>query len=371
LNSIEKLSPRLLQNLVQAVSTGIVITDAKLPDNPIIFANEAFYVMTGYGPEETVGFNCRFLQGTDARQKEVQVLRTAIKAGSHCKVVLRNYKKDGTLFWNELYVSPYFDDYGVLSNFIGIQHDVTAAVEQRFSNDSANVEEVAIRTPGLAHRRILEYFDKHSRAYCAELPKSNSPSTDFKNSIGEVIRALNSHKNDSQLVTPRLAAILASELIQAALLELSAQAAMKEIQIKISQIDGDYHFLADRSMAQLAVKNLVEIAINHSQPGKKVWIVTIANQVATMIAVVDESSELPKAIKEQMLASSVLNKADFKDVSVTGLDLMTAAQIMKIHNGSLELIKSDYSGSEFALVFPRQMSNITDHEQQLTNQKTK
>ncbi len=116
---------RLLDRAVAASSNGIVITDPNLPDNPIVYVNPAFEKTTGYTMEEAMGRNCRFLQGEDRDQPAIEELRACIREGQECRVVLRNYRSDGTRFWNELYVSPVHDDAGNLTNFVGVQNDVT------------------------------------------------------------------------------------------------------------------------------------------------------------------------------------------------------------------------------------------------------
>jgi PAS domain S-box-containing protein len=116
---------RLLDWAVTASSNGILITDPNLPDNPIMYVNPAFERTTGYSAEEAIGRNCRFLQGEDRDQPALGELRAAIREGRGCQVVLRNYRKDGTLFWNELYVSPIHDEEGRLTYFVGVQNDVT------------------------------------------------------------------------------------------------------------------------------------------------------------------------------------------------------------------------------------------------------
>jgi PAS domain S-box-containing protein len=116
---------RMLDRAVAASSNGILITDPNLPDNPIVYVNPAFVKTTGYSMEEAIGRNCRFLQGEDRGQPALEELRVAIREGRGCQVVLRNYRKDGTLFWNELYVSPVHDEAGRLVNFVGVQNDVT------------------------------------------------------------------------------------------------------------------------------------------------------------------------------------------------------------------------------------------------------
>ena len=116
---------RLLDRAVAASSNGIVITDPKAPDNPIVYVNPAFERITGYTASEVLGHNCRFLQGGHRDQPALDGLREALREERECRVVLRNYRKDGTPFWNELYVSPVQDEEGRLTNFVGVQNDVT------------------------------------------------------------------------------------------------------------------------------------------------------------------------------------------------------------------------------------------------------
>ncbi|WP_223269728.1 PAS domain S-box protein, partial [Nostoc sp. 'Peltigera membranacea cyanobiont' 213] len=116
---------RLRERALAATSNGIIIADARLACNPVIYVNYAFEQITGYSANEVIGQNCRFLQRTDSQQSALNELRLSIQAGTSCKVILRNYRKDGNLFWNELSISPIHDENGNLSHFIGIQTDIS------------------------------------------------------------------------------------------------------------------------------------------------------------------------------------------------------------------------------------------------------
>jgi adenylate cyclase len=118
-------SVKLRDQAMAASSVGIVIADARLPDMPLIYVNPAFEQITGYSAAEVLGYNCRFLQGSKTSQPAIEQLRAAIKAGEHCTVTLLNYRKDGTPFWNELTISPIYDDDNNLTHFVGIQADIS------------------------------------------------------------------------------------------------------------------------------------------------------------------------------------------------------------------------------------------------------
>ena len=119
---------RLLERAVTASTNSIVISDPNLPDDPLVYVNPAFERTTGYASEEVLGRNCRFLQGEDRDQPALERLRAAVHEGLHCTVVLRNYRKDGTLFWNELSVYPVRDEERRVTNFVGVQNDITERI---------------------------------------------------------------------------------------------------------------------------------------------------------------------------------------------------------------------------------------------------
>jgi len=116
---------RLYDRALAATSNGIAIADARQPDKPIVYCNPAFEQITGYDRSEIIGHNCRFLQGPDTDRAAVTQIRTALKEQHDCKVVLKNYRKDGTPFWNELTISPVRDSSGTVTHFIGVQADIS------------------------------------------------------------------------------------------------------------------------------------------------------------------------------------------------------------------------------------------------------
>lgn len=109
---------------------GIVITDARRPDNPLIFVNPGFEAMTGYSAAEVIGKNCRFLQGDVAAQEGVRHIAAAVSNGEGTRQEILNFRKDGSPFWNNLSLTPIRDADGTVTHFIGIQDDITAQKER-------------------------------------------------------------------------------------------------------------------------------------------------------------------------------------------------------------------------------------------------
>ncbi|WP_318567428.1 PAS domain S-box protein [Salinigranum marinum] len=116
---------------MEAAPIGIIVTDPALPDNGIVYANREFERLTGYAESEILGENCRFLQGEETAPETVTEMREAIAAEEPVTVELRNYRKDGTPFWNRVWISPLRNADGAVTNFVGFQDDVTERVEAR------------------------------------------------------------------------------------------------------------------------------------------------------------------------------------------------------------------------------------------------
>jgi len=109
---------------------GISITDSAA-DNEMVYVNPQFLELTGYPPEEVLGRNCRFLQGEGTQPEPVSTLRAAIDSETDASVELRNYRRDGTMFWNQLEIAPVRDETGAVVNYIGFQQDITDRVTQK------------------------------------------------------------------------------------------------------------------------------------------------------------------------------------------------------------------------------------------------
>ncbi|MEP0798552.1 PAS domain S-box protein [Funiculus sociatus] len=143
----------LLEQAIAYSGTGIVISDATLPDNPIIYCNRAFEKITGYSLNEIIGRNCRFLQGADTDPIAIQEVSTSIREGNTCQVVLKNYRKDGTPFWNELKISPVRDTKGRVIHYIGAQTDIT---ERVLATEARTTAQTTLKQSEKKYRDLVE-----------------------------------------------------------------------------------------------------------------------------------------------------------------------------------------------------------------------
>ena len=122
------LIPQVLSKILDSCVNGVSLADPDQEDMPLVYVNKAFETITGYTLAETVGKNCRFLQGKEHDQVGLSQLREAIKNRQPVEVTLRNYRKNGELFYNHLNMSPLFDSHGNLLYFLGVQFDVTPQI---------------------------------------------------------------------------------------------------------------------------------------------------------------------------------------------------------------------------------------------------
>lgn len=173
-----------------SASNSIVISDAQKPGTPIVYCNEAFEKLTGYNKDDILGKNTRFLQNDERDQEEITIMKNAILNGQACNVVLRNYRKDGTLFWNEVTITPVHNKENKLTHFIGIQNDVT---------NKAKAEDLKDRT-----QEILELIAQYKPLKTIAEKIIETAEAHLKNCMGSILLLNNEDKSLHVLAAPKL-----------------------------------------------------------------------------------------------------------------------------------------------------------------------
>ena len=156
----------LFRRLIETSPEGVVLVDALDPERPVIYANRGFEALTGYSASELCGRNLRMLQADDREQDGRHRLREALGKGEACRVLLRNYRKDGTVFWNEMTIMPLLDADGRVTHFAGHHRDAgeRLRIDPKLTRDSLSGAHqptaVAIRDDRLTGLFTLAYLEE-------------------------------------------------------------------------------------------------------------------------------------------------------------------------------------------------------------------
>jgi PAS domain S-box-containing protein len=382
----ERLSERLrlLEGAFGAAADAVIITDCAQADNPIIAVNPAFTRVTGYTADDALGRNCRFLQGTDRGQPEVDVLREAVRSRRAALVTLRNYKKDGTLFWNELRMAPVHDDQGNVTHFVGVQNDITGRVtaEQALVRRTADLErarddlqEQAVQLADATQARdrfmatvshemrtpinaVLGYADLldlelqgpltgGQRDYLGRIRQTGRQLLDLVNDVLDLTRAEFGHLEveladvDPMPVTEEVAALL------------EGQAQQKGLVLELEAPEGPApEVFADRRRLRQILLNLVVNAIKFTDAGTITLRVRphggrVAFEVADTGIGIDPGQQ-PHVFDEFFQADPNLTRRH----GGAGLGLAISRRLARLMGGDLTVASAPGRGSTFTLWLP-------------------
>ncbi|MBS1998178.1 MAG: PAS domain-containing protein [Cyanobacteria bacterium SZAS LIN-2] len=345
----------LLQRAVESARNGICITNPRQTDNPIIYVNDAFLTMSSFESHQVLGRNCRFLQRDDRNQPAIENIREAIKQEQSITTVLRNYKRDGTLFWNELTVSPVHDAAGNLINFVGVQNDITARRE--------------------AETRVSEFYSVISHELRTPLTSINGAlSVIADGSAGkvnpQVLRMVNIALENSERLIRLISDILDWKKIEAGQFKLTISdvapemivdnviSAVKpllrvgEITIKKEILTNDPVPLdIDRTIQVLI--NLVDNAIKFSETGSEVIVrVEPIGKDTTRFSVVDKGEGIdPSQLNKLFQVFQQLDSSDGRKKGGTGLGLSISKSLVELHGGQIGVESAVGQGSTFWFEF--------------------
>jgi PAS domain S-box-containing protein len=208
----QTLTDDVLGKVVRYARLPLCITDPTLPDNPIVYVNEAFTDLTGYRLEEIVGQNCRFLQGPDTTRESIDAVRNILLDRRVDTVEIVNYRKDGSRFLNALQLGPINDENGNLIYFFGSQLDVSErrrleSEHRKLADDEllhrlrniVNVMTAMVRltareepTPAAFANKVIDRLSALGAAHFDTIGRSDQHEVDFKTLMGPIIRAYTS-----------------------------------------------------------------------------------------------------------------------------------------------------------------------------------
>lgn len=352
---------------IEASSSGIVISDMSLEDNPLIYINAAFEVMTGYSREEVIGKNCRFLQGGDKDQPEIDELRRAIKAEESTRVILKNYKKDGTLFWNELIISPVKDDDGKLTNFIGIQTDVTARVEAQMALKE-KTQELEISNKDLeqfAHavshdlkeplRMIATFIEFLSDEYSDKLDEKAQDYINYAiggaNRMQSLIEDLLVFSKVKGQADSEFEMIDLNEVIEEILVNLKVLITEKNAKIDIENLPS---LKANKSQILVLLQNLISNALKYSAKEPRIILKAKTERDRNLISVEDNGIGIDDHYKDYVF--EIFNRLHSKKTYPgNGIGLSICKRVVDNHGGEIWFESEKEKGTKFFVAIPKNL----------------
>lgn len=349
--------------IFRSVTSGISVASAAVPDFPLTYVNPAFEVMTGYTLEEISGKNCRFLQSDERDQPGRTLIREAIQNRRSTTAILRNFRKDGTPFWNELSMSPIFDKEGKLTHYVGIQNDVTARVA--FEDALRESEKIAASgrlAASIAHEINNPLEVVTNLLYLARREDDPQQKDDYLHHAEEELHRVSLLTTQSlrfyrQSSKPQ--AVRPCDLVSAVLALYMPKMIVSGVTVE-RRDRTDASVVCMESEIRQVVSNLVRNAMDamRGSPGR--LLVRVRNSTywpkemtGVSITVADTGTGMSEETKDKLFNAFYTTKESHG----TGLGLWLSQEIIARHHGHLRFRSSQaegHSGSVFVLFLPFQ-----------------
>ncbi|RTL45865.1 MAG: PAS domain-containing protein [Candidatus Melainabacteria bacterium] len=341
----------LLYQAVESTRNGIVITDPNRPDNPIIYCNPAFAELSGFRIDQIIGRNCRFLQRDDRDQPEIAEIRKAIDAAKPITTTLRNYRKNGQVFWNELTVSPVFDSTGKLINFVGIQNDVSARKEaERRVSEFYSVISHELRTPLTSINGALRVIEDGSagrvNASVMKMVKIALGNSDrLMRLISDILDLKKIEAGKFKLSLQKLPPVTVIDTVIETLKPLAAE---QRISL-VKEIHTSQSLLFDPDRVVQILNNLTTNAIKYSPAGANVILrVEKPSSDSTRFSVIDHGPGIPPDEMSKLFGRfQQLDSSDKRPKGGTGLGLFISKSLVELHGGHIGVESAPGKGSTF------------------------
>ncbi|AWH49613.1 hybrid sensor histidine kinase/response regulator [Stenotrophomonas sp. SAU14A_NAIMI4_5] len=368
---------------VETTRMPMIITDPHQPDNPIIFANRAFVEMTGYERDELIGRNCRFLQGPETDPDAIAEIREAIAETREAATEVLNYRKDGSTFWNALFVSPVFDDDGTLVYFFGSQLDVSRRRDAEDSlRQAQKMEALGQLTGGIAHdfNNLLQVMSGYLEMITGTSDKE-LPSDSF---VRRAATQAQSAANKAAVLTQQLLAFSRRQKLEgrtvnlnslvSSTVELAAQRVGADVELQMNLAPALWNCRIDTTQAEVAILNLVINARDalKGRPDQRVLLSTrnvevskaaAANELDHLpagrlvcISVQDNGSGMSPDIVRRVMDPFFTTKEEGEG---TGLGLSMVYGFVKQSGGTVRIASEPGVGTTVSLYFPATTDALT------------
>ncbi len=311
---------------------GITISDPSKEDNPLIYANDAYSALTGYDQDELVGRNCRFLQGEATREAPTTEIRQAINAEEPVSVELRNYRKDGELFWNRVTIAPLYDDNVDVEHFVGFQENVTP------------------------YRKLLTEFNNLGRVMAHDMQnplqtvRMRLELAIEKDEVNHVAKALSSVERLEQLIDD-VAGVLKSGTVVGERERLDVGSVAKHVWEALDRygeedaikIEGSVTVRGNKNAVRRMFDNVLGNSKEHGEPPVKVRV----GELEEGFYVEDNGPGIPESHREKVFEHGFSTK---ETDSGTGMGMASVHQIVLAHGWRIDITDAEeFDGTRFEI----------------------
>ncbi len=357
-SALEELN--LNRRIFRSVTSGISVADALRDDFPLVYVNPAFEVMTGYSLEEIEGKNCRFLQRDDRSQPGLTLIREALKAQRETVALIRNYRRDGTPFWNELSLSPIRDRSGLVTHFVGIQNDVTGRIAfEEALRESEKLAAVGRLAASIAHEINNPLESVTNLIYLAQREDEPARRAEYLGSAEEELKRVSQLTAQSLRFykqSSRPQAIRPADLITAVVDVYLPKIANYGIGLERCDWPSEPVVCLESEIRQV-LSNLIRNAMDAMQGrGGRLTVKTRSatdwktQRQGVAITIADTGTGMSPETLERLYTAFYTTKG----ISGTGLGMWVSSEIVARHHGRLSVRsrQGQRSGTVFTLFLP-------------------
>ena len=331
---------------------GITVADMRRDDDPLVYANEGFERLTGYSESEIIDRNCRFLQGPDTRAEPVAAMREAIGNDDPVQVELRNYRKDGTMFWSEVTLAPLANDAGDVTHYVGFQQDVSRrkAYEEELEKQRSDLELLNemmrhdIRNDlqvALASLELLELQGAGGSERITAAVESVRRAVELTNVARDVADVVSDSGDDHRPL--ELASVLRTEIEE-------CRSAYPEAEVTVAGTLPAARVVGNDLLGSV-FRNLLKNAVQHSDTGSpEIRLAAEADDDRVRVTVADDGPGIPEAASEHLF------ERDWSGGGGTGLGLYLVSRLVDNYGGEITLLDEspfdDLFGAAFRVELP-------------------